>query len=112
MGVTAGDWESCAGTEQDGPVPGGGDKAANNNRYRTEDLGNGVTLDSRLDDCTSELPGGNSDSDFNDSYMQFLITGTGVPTDISTVPEPVSMSLLAIGLVGMGGASLRRRRSK
>jgi hypothetical protein len=83
-----------------------------NNRYREEDLGNATILDSRLDDCTVELPGGNSDSDFNDSYMQFVISGTGVPTDIGVVPEPVTMSLLAMGLVGMGGASLTKRRKK
>lgn len=85
--------------------------AVNNNRFRTEDLGNGVLLDSRLDDCTSILPGGNSDEDFNDSYMQFVISGTGTPAD-GVVPEPVTMSLLAFGLLGMGGASLAKRRKK
>lgn len=83
--------------------------AAFNNRYRTEDLGNGVLLDGRLDDCTVILPGGNSDSDFNDSYMEFVITGT---IENGVVPEPVTMSLLAIGLVGLTGASLGRRRKK
>lgn len=57
-----------------------------NNRYRTEDLGNGPMLDGRLGDCTVILPGGNSDSDFNDSWMQFVITGTGTPAD-GVVPE-------------------------
>ena len=85
--------------------------AANNNRFRTEDLGNGPILDSRLDDCTTILPGGNSDSDFNDSYMQFVISGTGTPAD-SVVPEPVTMTLLAMGLVGMGGVSLVKRRKR
>ena len=82
--------------------------AAFNNRYAEEQLGNGVLLNSRLADCNVILPGGNSDSDFNDSYMRFNIAGVGTP--LSTVPEPMTMSLMAIGLVGMGAASLRRRR--
>lgn len=84
--------------------------ALNNNRFRTEDLGNGVLLDSRLDDCLVLTPGGNSDHDFNDSYMQFVISGTGRPAEV--IPEPVTMSLLAIGLAGMTGASLGKRRKK
>jgi hypothetical protein len=84
--------------------------AVNNNRYREEDLGNGTILDSRLDDCTSWLPGGNADDDFNDSYMQFVIQGAGTPADV--IPEPMTMSLMAMGLVGLGGASLRNRRKK
>lgn len=82
--------------------------ALGNNRYREEDLGNGPLLDTKLDDCTAITPGGNSDSDFNDSYMRFSITGTQV--DIT--PEPMTMSLLAIGLVGLGGSSVRRRRKQ
>jgi len=82
-----------------------------NNRYRMEDLGNATILDSRLDDCTNVLPGGNSDNDFNDSYMQFVIEGVGTPEE-SVVPEPVTMTLMAIGLVGMGGASAARRRKQ
>lgn len=82
-----------------------------NNRYRIEDLGDGALLDARLDDCTTFLPGGNSDSDFNDSWLQFEIEGVGTAAE-SVVPEPVTMTLMAIGLVGMGGATAARRRTQ
>ncbi len=82
--------------------------AVNNNRFAEEDLGNGTLLNTVLDNCTLITPGGNSDSDFNDSYMLFDIGGTGIP--LSTVPEPGAMSLMAIGLVGMVGTGIRRRR--
>lgn len=85
--------------------------AAFNNRFRTEDLGNAAILNTRLSDCTTILPGGNSDSDFNDSWMQFVIEGVGTPAE-NVVPEPVTMTLMAIGLVGMGGASAARRRKQ
>jgi hypothetical protein len=84
----------------------------NNNRFRMEDLGNAGILDDRLDDCTTILPGGNSDNDFNDSYMRFFIEGTGTPVEDNVVPEPFTMTLMAIGLVGMGGASAVKRRKK
>ena len=46
---------------------------------------------------------GGGDRDYNDAI--FAIRG------VTTVPEPVTMTLLATGLVGLGGASLLRRRS-
>ena len=44
------------------------------------------------------------DADFNDLVFSF--------TNTSTVPEPGTMGLLALGLVGLSGAGLARRRRK
>ena len=44
------------------------------------------------------------DHDYNDAI--FALKG------VTTVPEPVTMTLLATGLAGMGGAGLIRRRKK
>lgn len=46
----------------------------------------------------------NIDSDFND--VVFAVRGA------TTVPEPVTMTLLATGLAGMGGAGAFKRRKK
>jgi len=46
----------------------------------------------------------NIDSDFND--VVFAVRGA------STVPEPVTMALLATGLAGMSGMSMARRRKR
>jgi hypothetical protein len=80
----------------------------NNDRYRIEDLGNAAMLNTVLADCDQNALQGNSDDDYNDSYMRFSISGTGTPLEIA--PEPVSMSLMAIGLASLGGMSLRRRK--
>jgi len=68
-------------------------------------LGNKAVLNSAFHNCSSGSPGA-SDQDFNDFYVTLLVQN-GRLTDI--VPEPGTMSLLALGLVGMAGAGIRRR---
>lgn len=46
--------------------------------------------------------GGLGDSDWNDLVFSF--------TNVTTIPEPGTMGLLALGLVGLSGAGLIRRR--
>lgn len=67
---------------------------------------NGGTLDNGFTvfGCT---PTG-ADNDFNDFFVLLDVQGGGVTTSIT--PEPMTMSLMAFGLVAMGGASLRRRK--
>ncbi len=50
------------------------------------------------------------DNDYNDFYMLITPRDLGTPTDV--VPEPMTMSLLATGLIGLGGASVRRRKKQ
>jgi hypothetical protein len=57
-----------------------------------EDLGSGTTS------------GLNPDYDYNDVVFAF--------SNVSVVPEPGTMGLLALGLVGLSGAGLVRRRRK
>jgi hypothetical protein len=47
---------------------------------------------------------GGGDEDYNDAI--FAVRG------VTTVPEPVTMTLLATGLAGMGGAGVLKRRRK
>ena len=47
---------------------------------------------------------GGGDEDYNDAI--FAVTG------VTAVPEPITMTLLATGLAGMGGAGAIRRRKK
>jgi hypothetical protein len=73
---------------------------------------NRAFLDSQLHDCDVFNSGGNpnSDSDFNDFYVELDISqGT---LEETPTPEPMTMSLMALGLVAMGGASFRRRKNK
>lgn len=68
-------------------------------------------LGSNVVNCTSVNSGGTSDNDYNDFYV--LVNphvDPGTPTEV--VPEPMTMTLLATGLLGMGGASMARRRRK
>lgn len=75
--------------------------------FASEQLGNAQVLDD-ANNCTSFNGGvrGPSDSDYNDSYIRISITGG----TLSTVPEPMTMTLMATGLVGLAGAQFRRRR--
>jgi hypothetical protein len=67
-------------------------------------------LSSVLNTCNGANGGGSSDSDYNDFYVLIDAETLGIPTD--TIPEPMTMTLLATGLVGLGGASLRKRNKK
>jgi hypothetical protein len=90
--------------------------ATSNNRFAIENLSNGLMLESQLNHCTASSPVSGppkpSDDDYNDSYLLLSVSGTGVGTNAVT-PEPMTMSLMAFGLVAMAGVSTfkRRRRS-
>jgi hypothetical protein len=86
-------------------------EAGDETRFREQDLTDPTVLDSRFHNCDAfnTPPDGNSDSDFNDSYIRFSIQGIQLQ---NPVPEPMTMSLMAFGLVGLGAASFRRRKNK
>ena len=74
---------------------------------------NGPTLQTLLANCQPYNHTGItqvSDDDYNDFYVIINPVTLGTPTEV--VPEPMTMTLLATGLVGLGGASLKRRRNK
>jgi hypothetical protein len=52
-----------------------------------------------------------SDGDYQDLVLGIYANIGGGPTGGLT-PEPMTMSLMAMGLVGLGGAQLRRRRNR
>ncbi len=98
-------WEDL-NTGCQGPlVPSGADQT-----ITTAQLSNGTFLETNIaGDCSGNIVGGgDSDSDFNDSMILIHVTGT----PLAVTPEPMTMSLMAMGLVGLGGASLRRRTKK
>ena len=71
----------------------------------------GTQLGASLVNChTSNNPGWNSDNDYNDFYVLVRPLTPDEVTEI--VPEPMTMTLMATGLLGMGGASAVRRRRK
>ncbi len=69
----------------------------------------GAFLGSNVVNCTAKNSGGTADNDYNDFYV---LVKPYLPPDVPTevVPEPMTMTLLATGLLGMGGASVMRRR--
>jgi hypothetical protein len=76
-------------------------------------LGDGAYLNGYLAQCgsfTDPANHGNSDSDYNDIYFDIHLASIGIPTENPT-PEPMTMSMMAFGLVAMGGASFRRRKN-
>jgi hypothetical protein len=80
------------------------------NFFRTEDLGSQVVLDDGgLHACDVFNGTTPSDNDFNDSYILLTVIGQPLQTG---VPEPMTMTLMATGLVGLAGSSLRRRKNK
>ncbi len=61
--------------------------------------------------CNARNSGNLADNDYNDFYVLIQpYQDPGNPGDV--VPEPMTMTLLATGLLGMGGASVVRRRRR
>ncbi|MBA2291437.1 MAG: PEP-CTERM sorting domain-containing protein [Gemmatimonadales bacterium] len=77
---------------------------------------NGDNLDRLLAACNTIYSPSSiepSDDDYNDFYAIINpLTASDLGEITEVVPEPMTMSLLATGLMGLGGASLRRKRQQ
>lgn len=69
----------------------------------------GTNLEENFIVCTEESADDESDNDYNDFYVLIDPIGFGDPSE--TVPEPMTMTLMATGLVGLAAARRRNRKS-
>lgn len=88
----------------------GANSASGSNDISGTTVVDGNALGASLVNCYQKVGGGNSDDDYNDFYV--LVRPLTPEETAEIVPEPMTMTLMATGLLGMGGASAVRRRRK